>query len=104
MKNTTFALKFYKQAAQKEIGCREALYKLGEYDHKGVVFERNLQQAVRKYEEAACEGHVLAMNALGSLFYNDLKDHTQACEWFKKASDLGCARSQNNLGTCYEFG
>ena len=37
--------------------------------------EKNIGLAVRKYEEAAAEGHVLAMNALGSLFYNDLKDH-----------------------------
>jgi len=44
------------------------------------------------------------MNALGSLFYNDLKDYSQAAEWFKKASEKGCERSLNNLGTCYEFG
>jgi len=44
------------------------------------------------------------MNALGSLFYNDLKDYTQAAEWFKKASEKGCIRSINNLGSCYEFG
>ena len=44
------------------------------------------------------------MNALGSLFYNDLKDFSQATEWFKKASEKGCARSLNNLGICYEFG
>ena len=37
--------------------------------------EKNIGLAVRKYEEAAAEGHVRAMNALGSLFYNDLKDH-----------------------------
>ena len=47
---------------------------------------------------------MLAMNALGSLFYNDLKDFGQAVEWFKKASEKGCARSLNNLGSCYEFG
>jgi len=44
------------------------------------------------------------MNALGSLFYNDLKDFAQAAEWFKKASEKGCIRSINNLGSCYEFG
>jgi uncharacterized protein len=31
-------------------------------------------------------------------------DYEQATEWFKKAADKGCERSQNNLGTCYEFG
>lgn len=44
------------------------------------------------------------MNALGSIFYNELNDHKQAAEWFKKASEKGCTRSLNNLGICYEFG
>ena len=44
------------------------------------------------------------MNALGSLFYNDLKDYAQAAEWFRKAAERGCARALNNLGICYEFG
>lgn len=44
------------------------------------------------------------MNALGSVFYNELHDYNQAAEWFKKASEKGCTRSLNNLGICYEFG
>ncbi len=44
------------------------------------------------------------MNALGTIFYNELNDHNQAVEWFKKASQKGCTRSLNNLGICYEFG
>lgn len=44
------------------------------------------------------------MNALGSLFYNDQKDYSQAAEWFRKAAERGCARALNNLGICYEFG
>lgn len=44
------------------------------------------------------------MNALGSLYYNDMGDFEQATEWFKKASEKGCTRSMNNLGACYEFG
>ena len=44
------------------------------------------------------------MNALGTVFYNELKDYDQAAEWFKKASAKGCTRSLNNLGICYEFG
>ena len=44
------------------------------------------------------------MNSLGSLFYNDIKEYSQAAEWFKKASKKGCTRSINNLGTCYELG
>ena len=70
-KNTAFALGFYKRATQQEVSCREALFKLAEYYHHGTEVEKNIQLAIRKYEEAAAEGHVLAMNALGSLFYND---------------------------------
>jgi TPR repeat protein len=44
------------------------------------------------------------MNALGSLFYNEIKDYSQAAEWFRKASEKGNARALNNLGICYEFG
>lgn len=44
------------------------------------------------------------MNALGTIFYNELADYNQAAEWFKKASEKGCTRSLNNLGICYEFG
>lgn len=44
------------------------------------------------------------MNALGSLFYNEMRDYKQAAEWFKKAADRGLTRALNNLGMCYEFG
>ena len=66
--------------------------------------EKNIQFAIRKYDESQAEGYVLSMNALGSIFYNELNDYKQAAEWFKKASEKGCTRSQNNLGICYEFG
>lgn len=44
------------------------------------------------------------MNALGSLFYNELKEYSQAAEWFRNAASHGCPRALNNLGICYEFG
>ena len=55
-------------------------------------------------EEAAADGSLLAMNSLGSIFYNEDQDYYQAKEWFQKASDKGFTRAINNLGTCYEFG
>ena len=99
-----FALGFYKKATTKGVGCREALFKLGEYFQHGKEVEKNIQQAIRRYEEAAAEGHTLAMNALGILYYNDMNDYSQATEWFKKASEKGCSQSLCNLGNCYEFG
>ena len=44
------------------------------------------------------------MNALGSLYSKDLREHEQATEWFKKAADRGYTRAINNLGICYELG
>lgn len=101
---TSFAFGFYKKASQLESGCSEATFKLGEFYQKGIEVEKSIKQAIRKYEEAAAEGHVLSMNALGSLYYNEIKDPYQAAEWFKKASEKGCTRALNNLGICYEFG
>lgn len=100
--NMTLAFKFYKKAAEME--CKEACFKLGQFYQNGTEVEKNIQFAVRKYEEAAAYGHELAMNALGSLFYNEQKDYSQAAEWFRKAAERGCARALNNLGICYEFG
>ena len=56
------------------------------------------------------------MNQLGSLLYNEQKNHQsqdveqrqinykQAVEWFKKAANRGCPRAMNNLAICYEQG
>ena len=44
------------------------------------------------------------MNALGSLFFNELKEYKQAAEWFKKASERGFTKALNNLGICFELG
>jgi TPR repeat protein len=47
------ALSFYKKAAEKE--CKEAYYKIGYFYQYGIEIEKNLQLAIRKYEEgAAC--------------------------------------------------
>ena len=63
------------------------MFKLGEYHQHGKAGEKNLGQAIRKYQESAAEGYAEAMNALGLLFFNELRDYKQAAEWFKKAAD-----------------
>lgn len=47
---------------------------MGEYLQKGIDGDKNLNNIIRKYDEAQAEGHVEAMNALGALYYNDIKD------------------------------
>ncbi len=49
--NTSLSFKFYKKAAELE--CKEALYKIGYFYQHGIENEKNLQLAIRKYEEAA---------------------------------------------------
>jgi len=53
--NMALANKFYKKAADKD--CKEAFYKLGYFYQYGIENEKNLQLAIRKYEEAAAYVH-----------------------------------------------
>jgi TPR repeat protein len=34
-----------------------------------------LQIAIRNYESAAADGHIESMNALGNLFFNELREY-----------------------------
>ena len=103
--NTQFAYAFYKKAIEHQKGgVREAHQKFGEYYQFGKHVNKNVGMAKRSMEEAAADGSLLAMNSLGSIFYNEDKDYYQAAEWFRKAADKGFTRAINNLGTCYEFG
>ena len=84
---------------------REALYKRGQYFQFGYgVLDKNFHYAIKNYDAAATDGHVESMNALGSLYFRDLREHEQAAQWFKKAADRGYTRAINNLGICYAFG
>jgi len=49
--NTSLAFKFYKKAAEQD--CKEALYRMGHFYQYGIENDKNLQLAIRKYEEAA---------------------------------------------------
>lgn len=103
-------MKFYKKAVSlaEQIDpsdpCNEALYKVAYFYQNGIEVEKNLQKAIDFYQEAAYNKHEKSMNALGSLFYNELKEYSQAAEWFRNAASHGCPRALNNLGICYEFG
>lgn len=44
------------------------------------------------------------MNALGSLFFNEMKEYEQAFVWFRKAAEKGFTKAITNLGICYELG
>ena len=40
--NLAWAFAFYRKAAHQENGCREALYKQGEFYYKGLGVEKNI--------------------------------------------------------------
>ena len=55
---------------------KEALFKLGQYYQFGRIYDKpDLIQACRLYDEAAADGHIESMNALGSLHYNEYRDY-----------------------------
>ena len=72
------------------------MFKLGQYAGEHM-------QMIKFFDNAAADGHVEAMNALGMAYHNR-EEYRQAAEWFKKASEKGYTRALNNLGICYELG
>ena len=57
------------------------------------------------YDKAACDGHIESMNALGSLYFNELPpQYDEAAKWFERAAEKGFTRAITNLGICHEFG
>lgn len=89
----------------EENAFKEAFFKIGQYYQFGFgKVQKNLQSAIRHYDSASSDGHVESMNALGSLFFNELKEYDQAAVWYKQAAERGFTRAINNLGICYEFG
>jgi TPR repeat protein len=54
-------------------------------------------------EKAAGQGHVYAMNALGSI-HREWEEHEQAVEWFTKGAEAGLPRAMFMLGCCLDEG
>ena len=49
------AFKFTKIAA--EMDCKEAIFKMGYYYQHGIEIEKNINFAIKKYDEAAAQVH-----------------------------------------------
>lgn len=64
----------------------------------------NINKAISNYEKAAIDKHIESMNALGSLYFNEVKEYEEAAEWFRRAADKGFTRAITNLAICYEMG
>jgi tetratricopeptide (TPR) repeat protein len=68
---------------------------------------KQYQEALPFYEQAAIAGNIGAQNRLGICYANGfgvVKDINKAVEWYKKAAEQGSDAAQNSLGYYYEYG
>jgi hypothetical protein len=59
------------------------------------------------YEKAAAQGHALAMNNLGSMYFHGrgvARDEKKAFEWFKKSAEGGADLAQVTVGAWLQDG
>ena len=89
-KNRPLEIKYFVEAA----GFGDVI---GMYDAGNAYYDDgNLAMAQKYYELAARKGDAPSMWALATVYQNDLKNTTQACVWYKKASDAGLASAQRD--------
>ncbi len=80
---------------------------LGYCYEKGIVVDKDLNEAVRLYSLAAEKGNPSGQNNLGYCYKNGIgveKNLKEAVRLYRLAADQGNASAQNNLGYCYECG
>jgi hypothetical protein len=88
-------------------GDVDAQIKLGDMYYKGSDVERDYNEAVKWYKEAAEDGNADAMYKLGNLYFNDKIQSAAKDEfmfWYKKAAENGHIKAQFKLGYCYRYG
>ncbi|CDW82127.1 sel1 domain protein repeat-containing protein [Stylonychia lemnae] len=104
------------QSAAQE-NQKEALRELGFIYEKGGLIEGqnpgkfillvdiDIKKALDYYQKSAKYGDELAMNYLGSYYFNHSQDYDKAVQFFRQASESGkCERALNNLAICFEQG
>lgn len=98
---------FGKTLIEAEAGDRTSMYELGRMYELGVGTERNQQEAISWYEQAAAKGNGRAAFKLGKTYYEGKhvpKDFAKAHKWFLKAVDNGNAEARTYLATMYREG
>ena len=79
----------------------EALFQSGRQLLKGDGVEKDSKQAILLMKQAAEQGHVAAMTAVGYLYSAGKEvplDDVEAAKWFRMATEKGDAVAQVNLG------
>lgn len=89
--------------AKAEAGDVQAQFRVANaYDFgKGAPHDEDV--ALQWYRKAAEQGHVEAMNSIGSLLQAQ-KRYAEARSWFEKAAAHGHALATNNLAYLYDLG
>lgn len=87
-------------------GDPEAQFNLGLiYETGNEQVPKGLGEAVRWYEKATNQGHILARNKMAVIYYNGLagfqKDQLKAKEYFEKSIAEGSANAMFMLGRIY---
>ncbi len=68
---------------------------------------KNYEEALRCYRQAAEEGDAIGQNNLGDLYRSGLgveQDYEEAVRWYRKAADQGLGKAQSNVGIMYYDG
>ena len=80
---------------------------MGDCYRFGYGVEKDYEEAVKWYQEAADQGDEEAQNILGDCYrfgWGVEKDYEEAVKWYQEAADQGNADAQRCLGDCYRFG
>ena len=86
------------------VKCLDSFYLLGLIEELEWEMGKGTKELLTNYEAAAKRGHIMAMYALGELYYRDEKlkqDLTKAMEYYKIAADKGYAPAQYSLAVFY---
>lgn len=88
------------------LGDADAQFALGRLFETGRGVTQDRTVAARWYEEAASQGHALAMYNLGALAASlgSKEGYTRAARWFEQAAIRGVKDAQFNLAKLYEQG
>lgn len=84
-------------------GDAEAAYELGRRLAEGIGVDKDLAEALRRFEEAAARGHADAMYRAGQCCAEGIgrpADAAKAAEWFRKGCDAGSADASGAYAEC----
>ena len=79
----------------------------GFLNEKGFWGGTNSLEALRWYTKAAEQGHMVAQNNLGLMYWEGkgvVQDYWTAVKWLRKAAEQGVANAQHAMGFAYEEG